>query len=259
MKAVLGPYPPRFGGTELRAMQEFKEGPALFIGTSHAPKTEKNLILIKKRRFLIDCPLMLIKIAENRKKINKISAHYATTFGFVARIAKLIFGIPYTVTCHGSDILLNLKRPFLRLFTMSALRHADSIIVVSKKLKEVIIKEKFNPGTIKVDIAKIDEKEFRKLKVKKKDQMIFVGKVQYTKGVDLLINAFARISQKYPKYKLVIAGDFTEPQYYDKLKKSIQQQNIQNKVIFLGNTANIPLLLNKSKLFICHPVQKGGE
>ena len=257
MKAVLGPYPPRFGGTEKRAVEEFESGENIFIGTSHKPIKKKNVILIKKRRFPIDFPLLLLKIFQNRKRIDRISAHYATTFGFVAAISKKLFGIPYSVTCHGTDVLINLKRPIHRFFTIAALKNAGRIIVVSKKLREVLIEEGFPSEKISLDIAGIDKRKFKKMKVKKKDQIIFVGKVQYSKGVDLLINAFIDVSKKFKKYRLLIVGDISEKDYYKKLIEKIKEKGISEKVSFLGNRKDIPKLLNESKLFVLSSRSEG--
>ncbi len=252
VKAVLGPYPPRYGGAEKRAVQEFEKSRGIFIGTSHKPEENKNkkAILIKKRRFPIDCPLLLIKILKNRKRIKKISAHYATTFGFTAFLAKKLFGIPYNLTCHGTDIFQNLDSSIHRWFTLKALKNADKIFAVSKKLKERISEEGIPKNKIKISIAKVDKKKFRKRKIKKKNQIIFVGKVQKVKGVDLLIEAFSNIKNDFPNYKLLIVGDFDEPKYYGKLKKRINKLKLNEKIEFLGNRNDVEKLLNQSKLFV---------
>ncbi|MFO7872466.1 MAG: glycosyltransferase [Candidatus Undinarchaeales archaeon] len=259
VKAVLGPYPPRYGGAEKRAVQEFEKSKGIFIGTSHKPELNENekVILIKKRRFPIDCPLLLIKIFKNRKKIKKISAHFATTFGFTAFMAKKLFNIPYTATCHGTDIFQNLDSSLHRWFTLKALRNADEIFAVSKKLKERISEEGIKKSKVKLSVAKVDKKRFKKRKVKKKNQIIFVGKVQKVKGVDLLIEAFSKIEDDFPKYKLIIVGDFDEPEYYEKLKKRIDDLKLNKKIEFLGNRDDVEKLLNQSKLFVL-PSRKEG-
>lgn len=253
VKAVLGPYPPRYGGAEKRAVQDFKESKGLFIGTSHKPEQaeeKKNLILIKKRRFPIDCLLLLIKIFRNRKRIKKISAHFATTFGFTAFLAKKLFRVPYDVTCHGTDIMLNMNRPVHKWFTLKALKGADKIFTVSKKLKKELKKTGIRGEKIELNVAEVDKKRFKKMDLEKKDQIIFVGKVQKAKGVDLLIKAFSNIKKRFPNYKLIIVGDFDEPEYHGKLKKEIRNKGIEKDVKFLGNRKDIPKLLNQSKLFV---------
>ena len=77
-----------------------------------------------------------------------------------------------------------------------------------------------------------------------------MGKVQWAKGVDLLIEAFFKIAKKFPNYKLTIVGDFAEPSYYNGLKERVKDLNLKNRIEFLGNREDVPELLNSSKLFV---------
>ncbi|HIK00799.1 TPA: glycosyltransferase [archaeon] len=176
IRAILGPYPPPYRGVELQAKLEFEKSTnAIFIGTSINPLNRKNLILVKRGPFIKNGPQLFFKIWAHKKQIKEISAHYATTFGFLAYLAKKFFGIKYTVTCHGSDILVNMDKPFYRIFNNFALRSASKVFVVSKDLGAHLIEHGYHYRNLEYRQNEIDKKIFRKVRVKNKNQILFAG------------------------------------------------------------------------------------
>jgi glycosyltransferase involved in cell wall biosynthesis len=69
-------------------------------------------------------------------------------------------------------------------------------------------------------------------------------------GVDILIESFARISEKYPEIHLVIIGrsDYGEEEII--FEKLVESLHISNRVFFLGymSRADIPAYLNNAKI-----------
>ena len=62
---------------------------------------------------------------------------------------------------------------------------------------------------------------------------VFMGRLHYKKGIDILINAFSKVVATHPTAKLLIAGsDFGEERMLKNLVDSLQ---IQNSVIWAGN------------------------
>jgi len=246
MKAVLGPYPPPSGGVALCAKEEHDKNGGIFIGTSSDPFEKGSMHLVRKRRFWNDLFQLKRIIKEHRNEISKISSHFATTFGFIAYLAKKQYGIPYTVTCHGSDIFLNLHRFPHSWLTRKALENASEIIVVSDALKQEIENAGMR-NKIVVKRNSIDRKRFKKTHVKKKDQVIFVGAIAKVKGIDVLLRAFARAPKKY---NLAIVGPIAEKCYYKKLQDIVKENGLQERVEFLGDRTDVPRLLNESRLFV---------
>ena len=69
------------------------------------------------------------------------------------------------------------------------------------------------------------------------DDFIFMclGRVSSIKGQDLALDAFIKIHQEIPSAKLVIVGrDDYEEDFIAKMKEIIQENKIENKVIFTG-------------------------
>ncbi len=254
LKAILGPYPPPFRGVELQSKLEFEQlkGKALFFGTSENPFNGKNICLVKRGAFALNGPQLLYKIFLHRSEISEISAHYATTFGFLAAVAKKMFRIPYTVTCHGSDILANMNSPFYRIFNSIALSGADKIFVVSKDLGAELIERGYDHKKIVHRPNKIDKKIFKKMRLPRKNQILCAGAIQYSKGADLLIDAFAKIASKFPNYNLVLAGRVTEGGYMRDLRNKIHGYNLQKRIHFTGEKTpqELARIMNESKLFV---------
>jgi len=248
-RVILGPYPPPHEGVGIVAKQEHDRVGGLFIGTSRKSKKEKNIELIRKLPFIIDFPRLLARIHKHRRNISEISAHFATTFGFIAYFAKKLYGISYTVTGHGSDIMLNLDKFPHKILTRKALENADEIIVVSEALKKKIKQAGIKNPAITVIKSKI-RKEFKPVKIRKKKQIITVGAVYERKGQDILIKAFGELAKEFPNYNLVIVGRIASKSFKKKLDKLIDYYHIKKKVKFLGEREDVYNLLNESELFV---------
>jgi glycosyltransferase involved in cell wall biosynthesis len=83
-------------------------------------------------------------------------------------------------------------------------------------------------------------------------------------GVQILIEAFSRISSDFPNIKLYLIGDTSNEGEFKKLKEKISLLKIEDKVVFTGiiSSDNIPhLLVNAKMLVLARPdnIQaKGG-
>ncbi len=66
-----------------------------------------------------------------------------------------------------------------------------------------------------------------------KEYILFAGLIRKYKGLDLLIDAFGKISKEMPKLELIIAGEFydNKRKYYDQIKN----YKIENKVKIFDN------------------------
>lgn len=77
--------------------------------------------------------------------------------------------------------------------------------------------------------------------------IVGMGRLVYQKGFDLLLNAFARCTQKYPDWRLVILGEGPER---DHLKRLILELSLKEKVELPGVTMNPVVVLQKASLFV---------
>lgn len=75
-----------------------------------------------------------------------------------------------------------------------------------------------------------------------------LSRLEKEKGIDLLIKAFANLSQTLKNVELVIVGEGKEER---KLKEMVTNLNLDDKVIFTGFQKNPYIYLKNSDLFVC--------
>lgn len=105
-----------------------------------------------------------------------------------------------------------------------------------------------------LDINKIDNS----LKFKaKRPYILSARRLYYSKGVDILIKAFSKISQKYPGLDLYIIGDGPEE---TKLKQLVGKYSLKKRVKFLGKL-DLPstiYYLKGALINVCPSRSEGG-
>jgi glycosyltransferase involved in cell wall biosynthesis len=175
-----------------------------------------------------------------------IHAHCAYPDGVGVALAARALGLPYIVTTHGSDINVYAGRRGLRAQIRWALRGAAGVIAVSRDLERKI-HNLLNGGKTRVTYipcAGYDPKLFFPRQSQEIQQrvdaavkgrlVVFVGKLVPIKGVDILLDAWARLYHAKAVAEadqLIIIGD-------GKCRKNLESQaagaGIQRHVRFLG-------------------------
>ncbi|MSR91208.1 glycosyltransferase [Inconstantimicrobium porci] len=95
----------------------------------------------------------------------------------------------------------------------------------------------YNPITIKCDKkSKLDNKV-----------ILFAGRLEESKGVDLLLKTFAIVHRRRPDWKLYIAGDGSKK---DEIIESIREKNLDDYVSMLGNIKDMMKQYCSSSIFV---------
>lgn len=82
------------------------------------------------------------------------------------------------------------------------------------------------------------------------EQVVFsAGRITYQKGFDLLVQAWALVTKKFPDWKLVICGGGTENEI-DKLTKQIYSLGIECSVVLKPATSNIAEEFCNASLYV---------
>ena len=202
-----------------------------------------------------------------------INVHFLDDSVFYALLAKKIFKKKVVVSIHGSGILVFAKRNWIHKYlVIKLLSSADWISVVSSELKEKII-EMANINSKKITVigngvdklwfnisANICANTSAKIQSLVKNSPMFIlfyGRLEKVKGVDVLIKAFSKFVMKFPKYKLIIVGDGNEK---DKLMKLVQEKKLVEQVYFPGFVKHdaIQCLLKKAQ-FVVFPSRREGS
>lgn len=88
----------------------------------------------------------------------------------------------------------------------------------------------------------------------KENYILYAGRVQYTKGLDILLEAYNAALKRYKGEKsfprLKVAGSFAEQQFVDSIKDYISSNNLSDLIDLLGECSNIKNLMSHSRALI---------
>ena len=198
--------------------------------------------------YLASLPLARHLHSEN--PFSCIDSHFVYPDGFAAVRLGRKLGLPVIVSARGTDINLypsfRLIRPMLR----STLLQAAGVIAVSADLKNKMTALGISEEKIRVISNGVDTERFRPLdatSVREKLSLpedcliaVSVGSLIESKGHHLLIEAFAKVAEKFPKFRLYIIG---EGVYRARLEELVRAEQLQEKIFLPGNRPNEELSL----------------
>ena len=86
-----------------------------------------------------------------------------------------------------------------------------------------------------------------RIQYRKKNQILFVGRLEYEKGPTYLVDAFDSIVKSYPNYTLKIVGYGS---FEAELKDLCEKRGISDKVVFAGEIeySEMPRIYNESEI-----------
>lgn len=82
---------------------------------------------------------------------------------------------------------------------------------------------------------------------KRTNEIVTVGRLERVKNHRMLIEAFCQVSTEFPETVLRIYGDGQERKALEKL---IEEKNMQEKVLLMGDHDKIPELIYQSRIFV---------
>jgi glycosyltransferase involved in cell wall biosynthesis len=197
---------------------------------------------------IIISPAMISTIAKEMHKFDVVHLHEYRTFqNIVAHHYTQKYAVPYVLQAHGSLVTFfqkgMLKRIFDRLWGYRILKDASKVIAVTKMEAEQyksmgVGRDKIEVVPNGIDLSEFDdlpqEGEFRRKYSLGSHQRIilYLGRINRIKGLDLLVKAFATLPKKLDDAKLVIVGP--DDGYLLPLKKLITDLEMGDKVLFTG-------------------------
>jgi glycosyltransferase involved in cell wall biosynthesis len=126
----------------------------------------------------------------------------------------------------------------------SSLQAADRVICTMDWLQQVA-RDEYGKTSTPVIPNFVDTSLFKPTLPKKK-QIVFVGRLHWSKGADLLIEAFQRFHESHPEFVLVVLGDGEERAKLEKLAANSRH------IVFKGSVpiAEVAATLNESEIFV---------
>lgn len=170
------------------------------------------------------------KLIEKIGGIDLIDAHYFYPDGVAAVKIGQALGIPVVISARGSDINLIPNYLIPRKKIVWAANHANSLIAVSKSLKNRMIEIGINENKITVIGNGVDTKIFypRNSTPKKKLKLLTVGNLVESKGHHLVIDALLKL----PDFELTIIGEGHKDAF---LRERVLDKKLEKRVSFVGN------------------------
>jgi len=177
-----------------------------------------------------------------------------------------LLNIPMIWNIHAEKSLVKNKRVFkwmYKYFFKNKLTIiADSKYVLLKNLS--YMKESFYPNFEDMQIvhATVDLDKFLSIKrkyTKKKEDLIIgsVGRLNWAKGYDLLIESLHVVKRNHPNFQMKIAGDGP---YRSKLESMLERYSLKDNVFILGELhyKEIPAFYNSIDLYIQPSISEGS-
>ena len=197
-------------------------------------------------------------VKENNIEI--LHVHYAIPHAYAAYMAKKMLqddgiNIPIVTTLHGTDITLVGSHPFYKTAVSFSINNSDCITAVSKSLKNDTIELFDIEKEIEVvhNFIDFEKKALKKnlydrnLLAKDDEKIIaHVSNFRPLKRIMDVLYVFEQISSKI-KSKLIMIGEGPEK---SKAQRYCIKNNLNDKVVFLGNTSEIHDILSFSDLFL---------
>ncbi len=146
-----------------------------------------------------------------------VLGYFAWPYGYAAVMAARRLGVPALVSCRGSDINHIARRPRTRLRIAWALARCARVLVVSRALGERVAELGVDPARIVHVPNGIDRDRFtpgdaavarRRLGIEGARRcVVCVGRLSPEKGIDVLVDAFARLAPGADDACLYVVGD----------------------------------------------------
>lgn len=183
----------------------------------------------------------------------------------VTLLALMGVDIPVISSVRNDPAYSNLRKKITRKILLPRSAH---VVVQTQQIKEFFsknIQKKttviYNPVNEKVfetsyDDDNVDDNPGLKIKDKRLNRIISVGRLYPQKDQKTMIEAFTKVSERFPGWKLVIFGEGPQRRA---LETMIQDPRfkIQDKVSLPGRSENIIDELKKSKVFCLSSIYEG--
>jgi len=268
-------YPPVIGGFEVFS-QNIAEGIAktedVWVITSKVintpnQETKGNLRIIRtspfilrdlsysKPWFIVGAMIWIFFKSLRLIKKEKINLIHSQGFlsGVLGYILKKITKVPYILTIQSADFSVYHPRLNINIINMvyqkiekTIFRNANFCHAVSRHLekhfqrygvkKTIVIPDGVSRDKFKPDYNKnLTRKE---LGFDTKNLIVCVSRLEHKNGTHDLVEAADYLKKEIDDFKIIICGDGSDK---DKLEKMVEEFNLQDKVLFLGDILHVDL------------------
>ena len=207
--------------------------------------------LIFPYRFIISL-FLLCKTIKNFKP-SVINAHFLDDSLIYFYIATLFTNIPIVLDIHGNELHLFSKNKLYKYLFSKVMNKSKKIIVHSYFMHKELHKIYKVKTSVVVIPNSIDLKKFPKntIPLNKKNYYLFVGRLDYKKGVDVLIKAYKSVEKKLTRKLIIIGGATGEKKHGSLDIISLKQLAKNSKIEFLGRVENAEVIKYILNAYYC--------
>jgi len=192
-----------------------------------------------------------------KQKADILMASWAYPEGVATAILAKLFGKPFYIKVHGSDINDFSTDKARAKQIVWACKKAKGIFSVSNALKEKLISLGVSADKIHVIYNGVNKQIFFPNEaVKKSNSLLYVGNLKASKGVGELIAAFIKLIKTHKDLELIIAGN---GDMMPEVKSALAQENLSEHVKLLGsvNHKDIALLIQQASILVLPSYAEG--
>lgn len=182
-----------------------------------------------------------------------VHAHFGRMGMIVAWLASRMLGLPFSVTLHGSDVLIS---PYAALGRV--LRAADRVVCVSEHIRGTV-EENYHISPSKTALVRcgIDTQEYLPgFPLSDELRILTVARLHSVKGLHDLLAACALLRDRGVRFACSIVGDGPER---NNLEASLKGFDLEGRVRLLGPMTNeqLPQLYREHSLFVLPSFSEG--
>ena len=196
---------------------------------------------------------LIIDAFERRVDICHIQSYYLPSYQYIAPLLKIL-KVPFVAQYHGGrphDLLR-------RILNIIPLNLADRLLSVTRQeIKNLMLNYKvpynkiaYVPNGVDTDIFTPIPKEKARGILGLEDDLkyvLFVGRLDYMKGLTTLIKSFKYVVNKNQNVRLIVVGTSSLQSYLEQLVMTI---GLKNHVIFAGFQPDLHLWYSSADIFV---------
>ncbi|HEY1660167.1 MAG TPA: glycosyltransferase family 4 protein [Candidatus Sulfotelmatobacter sp.] len=191
------------------------------------------------------------------REVDHIHVHHGYFGSWIAMTAASLLGVPFSMTLHGSDLLLN------QAYLAEKFHHCRFCITISEYNRQYILQHfpEIAPSTIIVSRLGVDvispTLEIRpRVPIGRKLSLLTAGRLHPVKNHAFLIYACARLRGFGLDFECRIAGEGLER---NRLESLIREKQLQDQVTLLGHIApqEMNSLYQQADLFLLTSLSEG--
>ena len=187
--------------------------------------------------------------------------------GFIGYQLKRKYGIPFVVHTYAEELTGYGRKPLARRWMQRILAAADGITAIAGYARDLLAELDVDPARVIIQPPAADTERYRpdldgsrlraELGLGDRPTLITVARLLRRKGVDVTLEALARLRVEFPDLAYVVVGDGPELPRLREIARSLQ---VEDAVRFVGRVPHeaTPEHYAAADIFI-HPNRQTGE